>query len=173
MEAVIEFGKLLIPAALVLYAMYLLVRAQIFKEIEQKRLEVRGKSIETVLPSRLHAYERMTLFLERISPQNLIMRLNTGKFSAAELHSMILREIRDEYNHNASQQVYMSDEVWDLIKNAMEDLILLVNDAAKEVADNGSSLDLSKAIFEKVISRQMDPVQHALVELKKEIRQTF
>ncbi|HMQ00380.1 MAG TPA: hypothetical protein PKC24_11415 [Cyclobacteriaceae bacterium] len=173
MEALIEFGKLLIPAALVLYAMYLVVRAQLYKELEQKRMEVRGRSIESVLPNRLHAYERMTLFLERINPQSLVMRLNTGKFSAAELHAMILREIRDEYNHNASQQVYMSDEVWELIKNAMEDLILLVNDAAKETPEDGSSLDLSKKIFEKILQREFDPVQHALVELKKEIRQTF
>ncbi len=173
MDAVIEFGKLLIPAALVLYAMYLVVRAQLFKDLEQKRLEVRGKSIETILPNRLHAYERMALFLERITPQHLLMRLNTGKFSAAELHAMILREMREEYNHNASQQVYMSEEVWELIKNAMEDLLLLTNDAAKEVPEDASSLDLSKKIFEKVINRQFDPIQHALTELKKEIRQTF
>ena len=66
MNALIEFGKILIPASVVLYAAYLLVRTFIQKEIEMKKLEVRGRSIETVLPSRLQAYERMTLFLERI-----------------------------------------------------------------------------------------------------------
>src|SRR4051812_20375809 len=65
MDALIEFGKLLIPASVVLYAAYLLVRSFIQKEIDLKKLEIRGRSIETVLPSRLQAYERMALFLER------------------------------------------------------------------------------------------------------------
>lgn len=173
MEALVEFAKLIVPAALVLYGMYLVVRGQLNKELELKRMEIRGRSIETVLPNRLHAYERMTLFLERISPQNLVTRLNTGKFSAAELHQMLLFEIRNEYNHNASQQVYMSEEVWELIKNAKEDLIILINDASKELPDDASSLDLSKKIFEKVINKPVDPIQHAMTELKNEIRQTF
>ena len=67
MEALIEFGKIIIPATLVLYAVYLTVRSFILKEIELKRLEVRSRSIETILPARLQAYERMTLFLERIA----------------------------------------------------------------------------------------------------------
>src|SRR5690606_6021575 len=126
MDALIEFGKILIPASVVLYAAYLLVRSFIQKEIEMKKLEIRGKSIETVLPSRLQAYERMTLFLERISPQNLLIRLSGPGMTAREFHQLLLSEIRTEYNHNASQQVYMSQEVWDLIINAKEDLIVSI-----------------------------------------------
>jgi len=66
MDALIDFGKILIPASLVLYAAYLLVRSFLAKEIELKKLEIRSRSIETVLPLRLQAYERMCLFLERI-----------------------------------------------------------------------------------------------------------
>ena len=77
MDALIEFIKILVPASVVLYAAYLLVRTFIQKEIELKKLEVRSRSIETVLPNRLQAYERMVLFLERMSPQNLLVRLST------------------------------------------------------------------------------------------------
>ena len=66
MDALIEFIKILVPASVVLYAAYLLVRTFIQKEIELKKLEVRSRSIETVLPNRLQAYERMVLFLERM-----------------------------------------------------------------------------------------------------------
>lgn len=173
MDALIEFGKILIPASVVLYAAYLLVRTFIQKEIELKRLEVRGRSIETVLPSRLQAYERMTLFLERISPQNLLIRLSASGMLAREFHQLLLSEIRNEYNHNVSQQVYMSEEVWNLIKNAKEDLIVSINDAASEMAMESSSLDLSKKIFEKAVNKQVDPIAHALTELKKEIQRTF
>jgi hypothetical protein len=173
MEAVIEFGKILLPASIVLYAAYLLVRAFIQKEIELKQLEVRSRSIETVLPNRLQAYERMTLFLERMSPQNLLVRLNTSGMPAREFHQLLLAEIRNEYNHNVSQQVYMSEEVWNMVKNAKEDLIVTINEAASDMSMESTSLDLSKKIFERTVNKPVDPLAHALTELKREIQRTF
>lgn len=173
MDAVIEFGKILLPASVVLYAAYLFVRSFIQKDIELKRLEVKGKSLETVLPNRLHAYERMTLFLERMSPQNLLIRLNTGHMSAKEFHQLLLAEVRNEYNHNVAQQVYISTEVWELIKSAKEELIVTINDSATEMGPEATSLDLSKKIFEKTISREVDSLGHALMELKREIHRIF
>jgi hypothetical protein len=173
MDALIEFGKILIPASVVLYAAYLMVRSYTQKEIELKRLEVRGRSIETVLPSRLHAYERMTLFLERMAPQNLLIRLNTTTVPAREFHHLLLNEVRNEYNHNVSQQVYISEAVWELIKSAKEDLIVTINDSAGEMGEGATSLDLAKKIFEKNMLKTVDPLAHALSELKQEIQRTF
>jgi hypothetical protein len=173
MDALIEFGKILIPASVVLYAAYLLVRSFIQKEVSLKQLEVRSRSIELVLPNRLHAYERMTLFLERMSPQNLLVRLNTGTMPAREFHQLLLHEVRNEYNHNVSQQVYISEEVWEMIKNAKEDLIVTINDSASEMNPEATSLDLAKKIFEKTILKSVDPLAHALSELKREIQRTF
>ena len=173
MDALIEFGKILIPASVVLYAAYLLVRSFIQKDIDIKRLEVRGKAIETVLPNRLHAYERMTLFLERMSPNNLLVRLNTGSIPAKDFHQVLLAEVRNEYNHNVSQQVYISEDVWELIKNAKEDLIVSINDAASEMEDESTSLELSKKIFEKTMGKTVDPLAHALTELKREVHRIF
>jgi hypothetical protein len=173
MDALIEFGKILIPASVVLYAAFLVVRSFIQKDIDLKKLEIRGKGIETVLPNRLHAYERMTLFLERMSPQNLLVRLNTGSMPAKEFQQILLAEVRNEYYHNVSQQVYISEEVWELIKNAKEDLIVNINDAAGEMGEGASSLDLSKKIFEKTMGKSVDPLAHALSELKREIQRIF
>lgn len=173
MDALTEFIKIMVPASIVLYLSYLLVRSFIQKEIELKKLDVRGRSIETVLPNRLQAYERMALFLERMAPQNLLVRLNTAGMPSREFHQLLLSEIRNEYNHNVSQQVYMSEAIWVLIKNAKEDLIVSINDAASEMGMESTSLDLSKKIFEKSISKSVDPLNHALIELKKEIQQTF
>ncbi|GIL23400.1 MAG: hypothetical protein BroJett042_19130 [Bacteroidota bacterium] len=173
MEAVIEFVKILVPAALVLYAVYLTVRSFIIKEIELKKLEIRTRSIETILPARLQAYERMTLFLERIAPQNLLIRLNNPGFTAREFQRVLLDEIRNEYNHNVSQQVYMSEEVWNQVRNAKEDLVLTINDAASALPAEATSIELSKKIFEAVMSKQVDLIGLALSELRKEIQQTF
>lgn len=173
MEALIEFIKILVPASVVLYAVYLMVRSFIMREIELKKLEVRSRSIETILPARLQAYERMTLFLERISPQNLLIRLNNPGLSSRDFQKILLDEIRNEYNHNASQQVYMGEEVWNQIRNAKEDLILLINEAISLVPADASSIDLSKKIFEMFVEKKVDLIGHALTELKKEIQQTF
>ena len=173
MDAFIEFIKILVPASVVLYAAYLLVRTYVQKEVDMKRLEVRGKSLDLVLPIRLQAYERMALFLERMAPQNLLIRVSGSGMPSREFHQLLLGEIRNEFNHNAAQQVYISDAVWTLIKNAKEDLIVVINDAASEMTMESTSLDLSKKIFEKSVNKEVDPLGHALIELKKEIQQVF
>jgi hypothetical protein len=173
MEALIEFGKILIPAALVLYAVYLTVRSFITKEIELKKLEIRTRSIETILPARLQAYERMTLFLERMAPQNLLIRLNQPGLSARDFQRLLLDEIRNEYNHNVSQQVYMSEEVWSKIRSAREDLVMLINDAASHLPAEASGVDLSKKVLEIAMNKNVDMIALALSEVRKEIQQTF
>jgi hypothetical protein len=173
MEALIEFGKILIPSSVVLYAVYLMVRSFINREIELKKLEIRGRSIETILPARMQAYERIVLFLERSSPQNLLIRLNMPGLSARDFQKLLLDEIRNEYNHNVSQQVYMSEDSWNKVRNAKEDLIIMINEAASQLGTEASSIDLSKKIFEIVMNKTVDPIGHALSEVKKEIQQTF
>jgi hypothetical protein len=173
MNIALDLIKVIVPASLVLYAVYLMVRSFIQREIELKKLDVRGRSIDTILPSRLQAYERMTLFLERISPQNLLIRLSDPSFSARDFQKVLLDEIRSEYNHNASQQVYMSEEVWSQIKNAKEDLIILINEASSRLMPDAKSIDLSKKIFEMAMEKKVDLIALALSELKKEIQQVF
>jgi hypothetical protein len=173
MNALLEFGKILIPASIVLYAVYLIVRSFIQGEIELKKLDVRGRSIETILPARLQAYERMILFLERISPQNLLIRLNNPGFSARDFQKILLDEVRNEYNHNVSQQVYMSEEVWSQIKNAKEDLIIMINESATGMPPEATSIDLAKKVFQMTMDKKVDLINHALSELKKEIQQIF
>ena len=173
MDALVEITKIVVPACIVLYAMYLTVRAMVSRELESRKLEIRGRSIETVLPARLQAYERITLFLERISPQNLLMRLSDANYSARDFQKLLLDEIRNEYNHNVSQQVYMSEEVWGLVKNAKEDLIMMINEASSMMTPESRSIDLSKKIFEIALEKKVDPMGHALSEVKKEIQQSF
>lgn len=173
MEALVEFIKILLPAAVVLYAVYLIVRAFIQRELDLKKLEVRGRSIETILPARLQAYERIILLLERMSPQNLLVRLNNPAFSAKDFQKILLDEIRNEYNHNVSQQVYMTEEVWNQVRNAKEDLIVIINDAASQLGATATSMDLAKRIVQATMERKVDVIGHALSEVKKEIQQVF
>ncbi|MEO9966248.1 MAG: hypothetical protein ABJF11_10690 [Reichenbachiella sp.] len=173
LEALTEFGKIILPAGAVLYAMYLTTRMFLNKEYEKRLIDIRIKNNETVLPVRMQAYERICLFLERIAPKNIIVRLNIGEMSAAEFQQVLLHEIREEFNHNLSQQVYMSEEAWNLVKNAMEEIVMLVNEAAGELDVEAKSIDLARKVFEKVIEKQELGTDVALSFVKNEIQQVF
>ena len=173
MDVVIEFAKILIPAGLVLYAMFLVVKSFLNKEFNEKMVDIKMNNTKIVLPIRLQAYERMCLFLERMSPSSLIPRLNVGELTSSEFHAVLLNEIREEYNHNVSQQVYMSEEAWEMVKNAKEDLIVTINNPASEFVEENESLELSRKIFEIYMNKDPDPIVTALNFIKSEIKESF
>jgi hypothetical protein len=168
-----EFVYILLPASIVLYAMYLTVKAFLDKETEQRILDIKARNTEAVLPIRLQAYERMCLFLERIAPNNLLLRLNEPALSAREFQQLLLSEIRQEYNHNLSQQVYMSDQAWGAIKSAMEEIIMLINTSSANLPSDAVALDLARSVFDTIINQERDPTGTALKIVKDEIRQNF
>ncbi|MEA5137963.1 DUF7935 family protein [Arcicella rigui] len=173
MELVADLIKVLLPAGLVLWAMYLTISSFLKKEISQKELDIKAESIKTLLPIRLQAYERMALFLERISPNNLLIRLSGRVATVAEFQQLMLIEIREEFSHNLSQQVYMSDEAWLTIKNAMNETVTLINLSAKDLAPEANALALSKQILEVVLSKNVIPSDDALKFIKQEMRDNF
>jgi hypothetical protein len=173
MELLSDFLKLIIPAGLVLYGMYVTVRLLLEREADRYRHDTKTRYTDAVVPVRLQAYERMVLFLERISPNNLLLRLGNNSISALELQQRLLQEIRDEYNHNLSQQVYMSQDVWDQIQTAMNEVNTLVNQAAGDVRPDAPALELSKRIFERIIQKDRMPTTAALKAVKEEIQAMF
>jgi hypothetical protein len=173
MEVAIEFGKIFIPAALAIYAMYLTVNSFLKKDFENRLVELKNKNAEIILPNRLQAYERMTLFLERVTPGNLVLRLNDPSYSARKLQSAMVNEIREELNHNLSQQVYMSDDAWKLIKNTVEELISLINEAARELPEDARGIDLAKNIFATISEKNFDRIDQTLTFIKNEIQRLF
>ena len=173
MDIIIEFGKILLPAGLVLYAMYLTMKSVLAKEVIKVTSEYKAKASEAILPNRLQAFERMSLFLERLSPGNLVLRLNSSNMSAQELRHLMISEIREEFNHNLSQQIYMSDKSWKLIKNTVEDVIALISTSAEKLDENAKSVELAKLIFNEMEKREVDPVEVTLTEVKAEIRELF
>lgn len=163
----------LILGAVVTFGMYLTITTVANKIFEKQRWDMRSKNIEITLPLRLQAYERMCLFLERISPNNLLLRLVPSATSALELQQIVLHEVREEYNHNVAQQLYISTHAWEQIVNAMNETVAVVNQAAAEVSAEAPASDLAKKIFSHVIEKEIQPSTHALKVLKEEIRNVF
>jgi hypothetical protein len=103
----------------------------------------------------------------------MMMRLNNPDLTVAQMHSLLLRTIREEFEYNLSQQLYVSGNAWELIKNAKEETIALINQASSGLPDNAPSADLVKKVFEIAISKGKLPVETALEEIKKELQRLF
>ncbi len=173
MELLTELLKVVLPAALVLYAMYLTVRSFLQKDLASRQTDLRADYARTLLPIRLQAYERMALFLERIAPNNLLLRLSASATSLPELQQLLLADVREEFNHNLAQQVYLSHEAWERIRYALNEVTATVNAAAQELPADAPPLDLSRQIFERWVALSPSPTDEALRFLKDEMRSAF
>ncbi len=173
MQELVELAKILAPAALILYLAYLLVRSFLNNQLEELQFQIKQKGQDTVLPIRLQAYERICLLLERVSPDNLIPRLNNSEYTAGQFRQILLSEVREEFNHNLSQQVYMSDEAWNYVKSAVEDTLSMINEAGQNSEAEDKSLDLAKKIFDLKLERNPDMHTTALLFVKEEARQLY
>ncbi len=173
MDEIIELIKILAPAALMLYLAYLLVRSFLNKQLTEIRLQTSQKNQEVILPIRLQAYERICLLLERVSPSNLITRLNNAEYTASQLQNVLISEVREEFNHNLSQQVYMSEESWTRVVSAIENTLSLINEAGEHMKADDKALALAKKIFELNMEKGQDPIKSALSFVKEEIQTIF
>ncbi len=174
MDGSVKIGETLlyfIPAIIVAGAIYLLIKKYLDNDYKVRLLELKRAIHKETIPLRFQAYERICLFLERISPNNLMVRVNRPGMSARELQSELLQTIRAEYEHNITQQVYVSSQAWDLVKNAREELIRIINTAAATIGENAGGIELSKAVFEIILKNEKLPTQRALDFIKNESRQ--
>ncbi|QRR01712.1 DUF7935 family protein [Dyadobacter sandarakinus] len=163
----------LLIAVAVIYGTYLTITTVAEKIFEKQRWEIRSKNVEITLPLRLQAYERMCIFLERISPNNLLLRTTVTATSAVELQEIVLMEIRNEYNHNVAQQLYMSQGAWEQVTAAMNETVAAINQAAAQVPAEAPAAELAKQIFAQIMGQEAQPVTRALGVLREEIRMLF
>ena len=122
---------------------------------------------------RLQAYERFVLFLERIHPAHLSMRLNNPELTAIQVQSLVVKTIREEFDYNLSQQLYISPGLWDVIKNAKEESISLINQVTSGLTEDAMSGDFVKAVYTETVSKGKLPVESALDAVKQELQRNF
>lgn len=172
-EIILEIVKITIPPTAVIIAMHLLTKRYFDKDLQTKSLDLKMQKNGKTLPVRLQAYERMTLFLERISPNSLIMRIHKPGMSAKLLHADLLKAIREEYEHNMSQQIYISQNAWSLIKKAKEETTNLINLASGKVENGANGVELSQQIFQLMMQIEKSPSDIALEYLRREVDELF
>jgi hypothetical protein len=144
------------------------------KEANEKlEIELKLKNRDTILPIRLQAYERLILLLERLNPQSMIFRVQKPGMNVLLLQTTLLQNVRQEFEHNLAQQLYVSQEAWAMVKTAKEDLVKLINTAAAKVQPEEEATALSKEIIMLQAERTNQTFDSAVIMLKKEIYKTF
>jgi len=157
----------------VVWIAFYLIKPYLERDDKIQMLEFRKSMSNQTLPLRLQAYERLVLFIERINPANMLIRLNATAYSAQELHSLILEDIRAEYQHNVTQQIYVSSRTWGVVKNIKDDTLAMVGNAVKSLPETATGLELSRAILEFLSQVENNPYDIGASVMRKDLEELF
>lgn len=166
LKIILSIGLVLVSALIVLkyYFSHTRIPAPAVTQSEEQKI---------ILPLRLQACERIVLFLDRISLNNLILRINRPEMKASQLQAALVSAIREEFEYNLSQQLYISSRTWGLVRNAKEESIRLINTASMKVSENAPSSDMVRILLDLLLSNEKSAVDTALEEVKNEIRREY
>jgi hypothetical protein len=168
-----ELLKYTLPAFFVFLATYLVIYKFMSEEKGKRRTEAILNNQKIITPVRLQAYERMVLFLERISLQSLVIRSQKPNITCQDLQNQLLKNIRSEFEHNMAHQLYISDKAWEMIRSAKENCVKYINQTALQVKPDAPAINLSKLILENMLDQEKDPTSKAINYLKAEVRELF
>lgn len=133
-----------------------------YKKGEKKEENIAPVNQYNSVPLQLQAYERLVLLTERLSLPNLISRISLPNASAKEMQMMLTDNIKQEFEYNASQQIYVSTVAWEAVRNLRDQNMLIINQVANVLPANATGSDLNKQLLE-VIMQQNDAALHTIV----------
>ncbi len=183
MNDFLEVLKYIIPSLVVFATAYALIRMFLDDAKKasplpplQTRVENDLLKIETqkiLLPLKLQAYERVTLYLERINPESLIMRNHRSGMTALDIQRELLKNIREEFEHNLSQQVYLNAATWEAVKYAKDEMTKLVKLAGSQVEGSASAIAYSETFLKMSTQLQQLPTAFAIEKVRAELKQVL
>ncbi len=165
---ILELVKLTVPALIVFLTAYYILKTYLENQYRLQAAELRKGQLEMTLPLKLQAYERLSMLCERISIPNLLLRIRKEGMTAGELRVALLLAIQQEYEHNITQQVYVSEQLWEIIKMARDEAVNMVSLVAEKAGPRADGKELAQALFNMVNQREITAVEKALLAIKKE-----
>lgn len=158
----------LAPALLVAGSVYLVIKRMLSSDMERRKIELVVASRGITIPMRLQAYERLVLLLERITFESLVMRVRKSDMRNHDLQLALLSSVRAEFEHNLSQQLYISVDAWEAVRLAKESIVTAINEVAMTTVPEESSMLMARALLERNTPSGMEELTHALQVLKSE-----
>lgn len=170
-EQILNYLAYLIPAVLVGIIAFYFFKGYMADEQKRRNFELVKKTHDATLPMRLQAYERMSLFLERIDPNKLLTRVKPFSDDIGKYEELLVKNIDQEYEHNISQQIYISPECWNLIKTAKNATLQMIRQTA--MSDKIDNADKLRESLLNHFMGEITPSQKALMYVKKEVTELF
>ncbi|MBO4402913.1 MAG: hypothetical protein J5792_04415 [Bacteroidales bacterium] len=160
-------------AVIVAFTAYIMLKLSNEKELKKIVLERKKEQVPVIMPIRLQAYERIALFLERIRPESLLLRESPAGEIVAQYHGQLLTAIRNEFEHNLSQQVYISSALWEATCLARQETVKIINLAFGQLNQDAPATQLSSKILEMAASLKQEPSDVALSLLHQEVMELY
>ena len=168
MESILEVLKYSVPALVVFGTVFYLFNNFLKHQYRLEALKLRANQNASSFPLKLQAYERVLMMCERITPENLFFRLTNADLGAKELKSAMLIAVQQEYEHNLSQQLYLSDKLWDIIQLSKEQI--------QDIIANGNGAtpaELLTNIQTYMLENRLNPIGVAKSAIKDEAQLLF
>src|SRR5437773_3492963 len=134
-----------------------------FNQQRQQRAKT-GQGDMNTKQLQLQAYERLVMLTERIALPNLISRANKPGLSAKEMQLLLLESIKQEYEYNASQQIYVSPVAWDAVRNLKEQNMLVINQVSSALPPEATGTDLNKILLDVMMKQQKGQLHTIVLE---------
>ncbi len=168
MESILEILKYTVPALVVFITVYYLFNNFFRHQYALEALKLRESQGKHTFPLKLQAYERILMMCERMSPENLFYRLSNAEFGVKELKNAMLLAVQQEYDHNLSQQLYISDRLWEIVQLSKDQILDIIS-----MGQGSSQAELLTNIHAYMLDNRLDPIRVAKKAIKDEAQLLF
>lgn len=168
MTQIFEILKYILPALIVFITVYYTMKQYLNSQYNLQYLKNQNKNAEHNVPIKLQAYERLLLLMERIRLSNLVFRLRSSDMNVQELTASLLISIQKEYEHNQAQQLYVSNELWHIIKQAKENVQNIISESSGKFQDADNCMNMSNTLMLIEKGQSRSSVDLAIEAIKKE-----
>ncbi len=168
---IISYVAYLLPAIVVGLVAYYFFKGHTANEEGRRRYLIQKEAQNKILPMRLQSYERITLFLERIDPNKILIRVKPFSDEVVKYEELLIRNIEQEFEHNLTQQIYISQECWNLVNAAKNATIHIIRQGAMHEKD-GNANSMREWLLRNFME-EITPSQKALVFVRKEVSEQF
>ena len=168
---ILNYVAYLLPAIVVGIIAYYFFKGHTANEEGRRRYLIQKEAQNQLIPMRLQAYERITLFLERTDPNKLLVRVKPISEDTAKYEELLIKNIEQEFEHNLAQQIYLTSECWNLVNAAKNATIQVIRQGAMREKDTTAAK--MRGYLLRSFLGEVTPSQKALDYVRKEVSELF
>lgn len=181
MNVLLTIG-LLVVSVLLMYLAVITLYSHIMKQVNERFLKLENDRPDSILkietskislPVRLQAYERLALLMERIAPAALVLRISRPGISLYQLQLEMIQSVHEEFEHNLSQQIYVSADCWSLVRSAVEQTVQQVHVSVASLDRDADEGTFAAQFLQNVLEQTNNPAEQALSLIRSEAKRLF